>query len=42
MQFDFTKNNTKLVYAGAKLCVALCLLAIYLFMFKVVFTLPFS
>ena len=42
MKFDFTKNNTKIVYAGAKLCVALCLAVYYIIMFKVLFTLPYS
>lgn len=39
--FDFSKNSTKLVYAGAKFCVALCLATIYIFLFKVMFTLPY-
>lgn len=40
--FDFSKNSTKLVYAGAKFCVALCLATIYIFLFKVMFTLPYT
>ena len=39
--FDFTKNSTKLVYAGAKLCVALSLAIFYIIFFKVMFTLPY-
>ena len=40
--FDFTKNNTKLVYAGAKLCVSLALALIYIFVFKIAFYAPFT
>lgn len=41
LEFDFAKNNTKLVYAGAKFCVALVLLIVYGLLFKVMFTLPY-
>ena len=40
-EFDFTKNRTKMVYAGAKFCVALCLALVYILLFKVLFTLPY-
>ena len=40
-EFDFSKNRTKMVYAGAKFCVALVLALIYIILFKVLFTLPY-
>jgi len=41
LDFDFSKNSTKMVYAGAKFCVALVLAIIYVVLFKVLFTLPY-
>lgn len=40
--FNFTKNSTKLVYAGTKLGVSLCFAMIYILLFKVMFTLPYK
>ena len=31
-----------MIYAGAKLCVSLCLLVLYITVFKVAFTVPFQ
>lgn len=40
--FDFSNNRTKMVYAGAKFCVAACYAACYILLFKVTFTLPYE
>ncbi len=40
--FDFSKNNTKLVYAGVKFCFAICLAVTYTILFKIMFTLPYQ
>lgn len=40
--FDFSKNSTKLVYAGVKFCLAVLLAALYIVLFKIMFTLPYQ